>query len=58
MAEWREKNPQPPKLSREPDVGLIPGPWDHDLSQRQTLNQLSHPGVPDGVFSQLSESWP
>ena len=22
----------------------IPGPWDHDLSQRQMLNQLSHPG--------------
>ena len=21
---------------------MIPGPWDHDLSQRQTLNQLSH----------------
>ena len=25
-------------LSREPDVGLDPGPWDHDLSQRQSLN--------------------
>ena len=25
---------------------LIPGPWDHDLSQRQMLNQLSHPGAP------------
>ena len=23
----------------------IPGPWDHDLSQRQTLNRLSHPGA-------------
>ena len=33
-------------LSREPDVGLIPGPRDHDLSQRQTLDQLNHPGVP------------
>ena len=21
-------------------------PWDHDLSQRQTLNPLSHPGAP------------
>ena len=26
--------------------GSIPGPWDHDLSQRQMLNQLSHPGAP------------
>ena len=26
--------------------GLIPGPWDHDPSQRQTVNQLSHPGTP------------
>jgi len=24
----------------------IPGPRDHDLSGRQMLNQLSHPGVP------------
>ena len=24
----------------------IPGPWDHDLSWRQMLNQLSHPGPP------------
>ena len=27
--------------SKEPDSGSIPGPRDHDLSQRQTLNQLS-----------------
>ena len=27
--------------------GLIPGPLDHDLSQRQMmLNRLSHPGTP------------
>jgi len=26
--------------------GLIPGPWDHDLSRRQTFNWLSHPGAP------------
>ena len=25
--------------------GLIPGPRHHDLSQRQMLNQLSHPGA-------------
>ena len=27
--------------------GSIPGPLDYDLSQRQTPNQLSHPGAPD-----------
>ena len=28
-------------------MGLNPhGPRDHDLSRRQTLNQLSHPGAP------------
>ena len=26
-----------------PRWGSILGPWDHDLSQRQMLNQLSHP---------------
>ena len=25
---------------------LVPAPWDHDLSRRQTLNGLSHPGTP------------
>ena len=29
--------------SRKPDWGPIPGPRDHDLSQRQMLN---HPGTP------------
>ena len=33
-------------LNREPDEDSIPRPRDHDLSQRQTLNQLSHPGAP------------
>ena len=34
-------------LSGELDMGLNPhGPRDHDLSRRQTLNQLSHPGAP------------
>ena len=27
-------------------LGSIPGPWDHDLSQRQMLNQLSHSARP------------
>ena len=25
---------------------LIPGPWDHNLSQRPMLNPRSHPGAP------------
>ena len=28
------------------DVGLDPRTLDHDLSRRQTLNLLSHPGAP------------
>ena len=38
-----------PLLSMEPIVGLNPGSGGHDLSPRQTLNQLSHPGAP-GVY--------
>ena len=33
-------------LNMEPNVGLNPRTLDHDLSQRQTLNSLSHPGAP------------
>ena len=38
-------------LSREPNVGFDPRTlesWNHDLSQRQTLNQLSPSGTPRG----------
>ena len=31
----------------------IPGPWDHDLSRRQTLNHLSHPGAQIWTFFQV-----
>ena len=31
--------------------GLFPGPWNHGLSPRQTLAQLSHPGAP--ILSQF-----
>ena len=34
-------------VSPEPDGALTCEPWDHDPSQSQTLNQLSHPGTPD-----------
>ena len=42
-------------LSREPNAGSIPGPQDHDLSQRQTLNWLSHPDAPEAPI--LSPTW-
>ena len=31
-------------------LGSIPRPWDHDLSQKQTLNGRSHPGAPYSLF--------
>ena len=38
--------------------GSIPGPWDHDLSQRQILNQLSHRATPiDKILKNKSKSW-
>ena len=33
-------------LGREPHLELGPRTLDHDLSPRQILNQLSHPGTP------------
>ena len=33
---------------------LVPGPWDNDLSQRQTHHQLSHPGTPTSDFILLN----
>ena len=43
-------------LSREPgcDVASIPGPRDHDLSRRQMLNQLSHPGAPASLYFKMN----
>ncbi|XP_027455540.2 transmembrane protein 156 isoform X3 [Zalophus californianus] len=35
---------------------LIPGPWDHDLSPRQTLNHLSHPGAPTSALLRGQDS--
>ena len=46
----RERENQAP--SGEPDVGLHPGPRDHDLSQRQTLNHRAiqvSPGLLDVI---------
>ena len=41
----REREADSPP-SREPDVGLGPRTWDHDLSPRQMLYRLSHPSAP------------
>ena len=35
---------------QSPTWGLIPGPWDHDLTWSQMLNWLSHPGTPFFFF--------
>ena len=37
-------------LNKEPNAGLVPRLWNHVLSQRQTLHQLSHPGGPGHCF--------
>ena len=41
-AEGKHEDEADSSLSRE---GSIPVPWDHDLSQRQPLNQVSYPGA-------------
>ena len=46
-------------LSREPIAGLHPRPWDHDLSLRQILHWLSHPGAPgSSIFTFWGTSIP
>jgi len=39
----REREKQDPHWAESLTPSLIPGPWDHDLSWRQILNQLTHP---------------
>ena len=45
-----------PHWVKSPMRGSILGPWDQELSQRQTLNQLSHPGAPVVMFLSQEES--
>ena len=54
----REREREMQNLKQAPGSGLsaqsrcrawTPRPWDHDLSQSWTLNQLSHPGT-SGIF--------
>ena len=35
----------------------VPGPWDRDLSWRQILSQLSHPGAPGNSFTFRRPLW-
>ena len=46
MAKGEEVDP-PPAIEQGADLGLDPRTLDHNLSQRQTLNQLNHPGTPN-----------
>ena len=39
----REREKNTPNWAESPIRGSISGPWDYDPSQRQMLNQLSHP---------------
>ena len=41
----KEREKQAPHWGGSLMQGSVPGLWDHDLSQRQTLNRLSHPGT-------------
>ena len=36
--------------------GSIPKPWDHDLSQRQMLTQMNHPGTLHAEFLMETET--
>jgi len=50
QGEW-EREKQASCRAGSPMWDLIPGPWDHDLSRRQTLDPLSHPGAPKAGLS-------
>jgi len=41
-----QRERQTPRWAGGPVWDSVPGPWGHDLSWRQTLDQLSHPGAP------------
>ena len=43
----RQRHREKQAICGEPDAGLDPQTRDHALSQRQMLNYLSHPGVPE-----------
>ena len=49
----RETEKQIPRWTGTPNRVSIPRRWDHDLNQRQALNWVSHPGVPNPCFLKL-----
>ena len=51
----REREKQSSCWAGSPAGGLIPEARDRDLSWRQTLNQLNHPGPPSSVLLRLVE---
>ena len=53
-----EREKQAPCWVGSPTWYLILGPWNHDLSQRQTPNWLSHPGAPSWGVLFLSHTKP
>ena len=58
----REREKQTLCWAGSPILGWIPGPRDHDLSYRQMLNWLSHPGAPviynhDGYWLKAESIW-
>ena len=50
LREWEQEQGGEGKTG-SPTWGSIPEPWDHDLSQWQTLNCLSHPDAPKSASS-------
>lgn len=52
QGEWqREREKQTPHRAGSLTQGSIPGPWDHELSWKQTLHQLNHPGALKAALS-------
>ena len=49
----RERENQAPNWAGSLMLGSIPGPWDHDLSQRQMFNWLSHLISPKNKFLRM-----
>ena len=49
----REREKQVSPWAESPMQGLILGPWNHNLSQRQTFIWLSHPDSPEILFFPL-----
>ena len=43
----KEREEETPRWTGAGCWGLIPGSWDHNLSLKQTFNQMSHPSTPN-----------